>query len=260
MSERWKWSPGAVGERLRHEGGDHALLRGHGREEVAESDDPVRGGERVGVLEVLLELSVAVLVVVGVVAPAQLVHGSGHRGEVFVHPGEATDVVAGLVGVVCGIGGDERTVVGTLEQEVLDLGPHPGLEASVGGLCDEGLEDVARGERPRLALDVRIALDDGEAFLDERDREEGADVGDRDEVGVLWLLADGTDRVAGETYSLRGEFVDRLDRNQLGARLSAKVDEHGEDELGVGRRTQLGEGTGVGGCVGGGHDALRGRL
>ena len=62
---------GAVGERLGHERGDHAAFGGDHRQQVAQGDHPVGGGQRVGVLEVLLELAVAVLVVVGVVATSR---------------------------------------------------------------------------------------------------------------------------------------------------------------------------------------------
>ena len=62
---------GLVGERLRHEGRDHAAFGRDHRQQVAQRDDAVGGGERVGELEVLLELAVAVLVVVGVVGPAE---------------------------------------------------------------------------------------------------------------------------------------------------------------------------------------------
>ena len=86
---------GEVPERLRHEGGGHAGLVRDRVHHVAEEDEPVGGRERVGEGEVLLELAVRVLVVVGVVRPAELVHVPRHRGQVVEHPGQALGVVAG---------------------------------------------------------------------------------------------------------------------------------------------------------------------
>ena len=125
---------GAVGERLGHERRDHAALGGDHRQQVAQRDDPVGGGQRVGELEVLLELAVAVLVVVGVVRPARA--GSSPIeivGQVVVHPGDAAGVVAGLGGGVGGVGGGQAAVGVAGQQEVLDLGADPRFEAGVGG-------------------------------------------------------------------------------------------------------------------------------
>ena len=243
---------GAFGERLGHERRDHAALGREGGEQVAQGDDAVGGGQGVRVGEVLLELSVAVLVVVGVVAPTELIHRRRHGGEMVVHTGEPADVVAGPVGIVGRVGGDERAVGVSLEQEVLDLRADPRFEPGVGGLRDQRLEDVPRGERPRLALDVGIAVDDRQALLDEGNRQERRDVGDGDEVGVLGLLPDRADRVAGETDSVVGQFVDGFDRYEFRARLATQVDEHGEDELGVVDLAEFREGLGVS------HGLLRG--
>src|ERR1700754_3894377 len=65
---------GLVGERLRHEGGDHAAFGRDHRKQVAQRDDTIGGSKCVGELEVLLELTVPVLMVVGVVGPTQRVH------------------------------------------------------------------------------------------------------------------------------------------------------------------------------------------
>ena len=53
--------------------GELAALLRQRVDHVAEEDRPVGGGQGVGVLEVRLELAVRVLVVVRVVAPAELV-------------------------------------------------------------------------------------------------------------------------------------------------------------------------------------------
>ncbi len=124
---------GLVGERLGHEGRDHAALGGDHRQQVAQRDHAVGGGQRLGELEVLLELAVAVLVVVGVVGPAERVHRRRDRGEVVIHPGDAAGVVAGLGGGVGGVGDRQAAVGVAVQQEVLDLGADPRLEAGVGG-------------------------------------------------------------------------------------------------------------------------------
>ena len=196
---------GAVGERLGHEGGDHAAFGGDHRQQVAQRDHPVGGGQRVGELKVLLELAVAVLVVVGVVGPAEGVHRRRDRGEVVIHPGDAAGVVTGLGRGVGGVGGGQAAVGGAGQQEVLDLGADPGFEAGVGGPLDQRLEDDPRRVRPRLALDMRIAVHDRQALFDERDRGERRGVRDRHQVGVLGLLAHRADGVAGEADSLGGQ-------------------------------------------------------
>ena len=222
---------GPVRERLGHEGRDHAALVGQHVEQVAQRDDPVGGGERVGVLEVLLELPVAVLVVVGVVAPAQRVHGRADRRQVVVHPGHAAGVVARLVRVVGGVRRHQAPAGVPLEQEVLDLGP--GVRREPGGrrLLDHRTQDHPRRERPRLPQHVRVAVDQREPLLDERDRRERRDVRDRHQVGVLGLLPHRPHGVPREPDALGGELLDRLDRHELGARLPGEVDEQREDEL-----------------------------
>ena len=99
--------------------------------QVAGGDDPVGSGQRVGVGEVLLELAVGVLVVVGVVAPAQGVHRRGDLGEVVVHAGQAAGVVAGLRGGRrAASAGASRPFGVAADQEVLHLGAD--VEVQVG--------------------------------------------------------------------------------------------------------------------------------
>ena len=88
---------GQVRERLRHERRQVAALLRHRVDEVAEEDRPVGGDDRVVVLEVRLELAVRVLVVVRVVAPAELVLVLRERRDELVVPRQALHVVAGLV-------------------------------------------------------------------------------------------------------------------------------------------------------------------
>ncbi len=80
-------------------------------------------------------------------------------------------------------------------------------------------------------LTCGIAVDDGQAVLDERDRRERRRVRNRHQVRVFGLLAHGADGVTGEADALGGQQVDGLDRDELCARLTAQVDEQREDEL-----------------------------
>ena len=118
-----------------------------------------------------------------------------------------------------------------MQQEVLDLSADPRLEAGVGRLRNQRLEDDPRRVGPRFAVDVRVAVHDGQSVLEERNGCERAGVRNRHQVGVFGLLADGADGIARESDSLGGEEVDGLDRHQLGARLASQVDEQREDEL-----------------------------
>ena len=61
--------PGQMREWLRHEGGDQTALLGQRLDHVAVEHSPVARGQRVGELEVLLELAVGVLVIGRVVVP-----------------------------------------------------------------------------------------------------------------------------------------------------------------------------------------------
>ena len=126
---------GQVRERFRHEGGEDVpafvtpLPLGELVDHVAEEDRAVAARERVRVGEVLLELAVRVLVVVGVVAPPQLVHVARDRGEEFVVAREAVQVVAGLLQRVERVGEPDGAVLQELDEEVLELEAHLELEA-----------------------------------------------------------------------------------------------------------------------------------
>ncbi len=103
---------GEVAERLGHEGRDQAALLGQRLDHVAEEDRAVAGGERVGEVEVLLELAVGVLVVGRVVVPAELGHVARDlRDEVEVAR-ERAHVVTGLVEGVERVGQLDRAVLG----------------------------------------------------------------------------------------------------------------------------------------------------
>ena len=248
---------GAVRERLGHERGGHPALLGQDVQDVAERDHPVRRGEGVRVVEVLFELAGGILMVVGVVAPAQRIHGLADGGQVLVHAGDAAGVVAGAGRIVAGVGGAQRPVVVPVHQEVLHLGAHLGLHALLLQPRQGALEDDPRRVGPRLTVDVRIAVDDGQPLLDEGDRGEGGEVRDGDEVSILGLLADQACGVAGEAHGAGLEFIGGFDRHQLGAGLAGHVHEGGQEEADVVGAGNVGEGNGRG-RSGGRGDRLRG--
>ena len=108
-----KSAPGEVGKRLRHEGRGESALVGQHVHHVTEEDQPVGRGQGVGVFEVLLELPVGILMIVGVVRPAELVHVTRHGREVVVHPGETLRVVTRLVGGIEWVGNSDAPIFET---------------------------------------------------------------------------------------------------------------------------------------------------
>ena len=184
---------GEVTERLRHEGRDQPALLGERLDHVAEEDGAVAGGERVGELEVLLELAVRVLVVVRVVVPAELRHVARDlRHEVEVAR-ERAHVVTGLVERVERVGELDRAVVGHAHEEVLELRAEHELVSERARPLELAAQDRARAVGPLLALDVHVACEARDVRLP-RQRGERADVGHRGHVGVVRLLADGAGR------------------------------------------------------------------
>ena len=113
--------PGQIGERLRHERCRHSGLMGDRVDHVPEEDEAVGAREGVGVGEVLLELPVRVLVVVGVVGPPETVHVLRDGRQVVVHPGEALGVVAGSLGDVQWVCDLDAAAGGTANERVLGL-------------------------------------------------------------------------------------------------------------------------------------------
>ena len=120
---------GAVGEGLRHEGGEQPFLRGVVLRHQAEEDVAVAHRQRVGILEVELELRVGVLVVERVEVPAKVVDRGGHLVEPGVAVEEALHVVTGLHQVVVGVRDLQRAVLGELHDEQLALDAEVHAEA-----------------------------------------------------------------------------------------------------------------------------------
>ena len=206
------------------------LLLGQLVDHVAEEDRPVAARERVGVLEVLLELAVGVLVVVRVVAPAELVDVAGDRRQEVVVAAEPVEVVAGFLEGVEGIGELDRAVVVQLDEEVLELEPHAEVEALRAGLLDLAPENSARVVGPLFSVDVDVA---GEACHRRLpgDRREAREVRDRRDVGVARELSDLAGGEAGEARSVGHEVVEICCRHELGARPRVHVHELREVEV-----------------------------
>ncbi len=224
---------GQVAERLRHEGRDHPVLLRERVHHVAEEDRAVAARERVREREVLLELAVRVLVVVRVVAPAEVVAVLRDRGQEVVAPREPGHVVAGLLERVVRVGDLDRPVVPLRDEEVLELEPHLELEALLCGAGERSAEDRPRAVRPLLALDRDVAREAREVRLP-RDRRVAREVGDRRDVRVAGDLSDLAGGEAGEPRALLEQAVERLpraDRDELRARPGVHVDELREDEL-----------------------------
>ena len=217
-------------ERLRHEGRDLPVLLGQGVHHVAEEDRPVARDERVGVLEVLLELPVRVFVVVCVVAPAELVAVPRHGGQEVVLPRQAGQVVAGLFERVELVGDLDRAVCIQLDEEVLELDPDLEHVTLRGGLGEHVPQDRARAVGPGIALDRDVAGKARQVGLPRHERE-AVEVGHRGNVRIARQLADLAGREPGESGTVLDECVEVCRRDQLRARAAVEVDELREDEL-----------------------------
>ena len=168
-------------ERLRHEGRDPAVLLGERVHHVAEEDRAIAAVERVGVLEVLLELAVRVLVVVRVVAPAELVAVPRDRRQEVVLPRQPRHVVTRLLERVELVRDLDRAVRVQLHEEVLELDPDLELVPLLRGLGEHVAQDRARAVRPRLALDRDVTGEPRQVRLPRHERE-AVEIGHRRDV------------------------------------------------------------------------------
>ncbi len=226
---------GEVAERLRHERCREACPVRQGVDHVPVEDDPIRRGERVGVGEVLLELAVRVLVIVGVVRPPEPVHVLRHRRQVVEHPGQALGVIARRLRPVERVRELDPAAGGPPDEEVLRLAADVVHQSALACLLQHSLEDQPRGVWPRLALDVDVALQHSEPRLPGCGHV-GSRIRHRDHVGIRRALAHRASREPGEAHAPADQDIERLDGNHLGAGLSVHVDEHGEEELDAVRR------------------------
>jgi hypothetical protein len=223
---------GEVAERLRHEGRDQATLLCQRLEHVAEEDRAVACRESVGVVEVLLELAVRVLVVVGVVVPAQVRHVARYlRHEVEIAR-EAAHVVAGLLHAVERVGELDGAVLALAHEEVLELGADLELVAEVASALELAAQDRARAVGPLLALDVNVAGQPRHA-RPPLERREAPHVRHGGEVRVVRELADGAGGEPREACALLHQSVEVPRRDELRVRLPVHVDELREQELDV---------------------------
>ena len=223
---------GQVTERLGHEGGDQAALLSERLDHVAKEDRPVAGREGVGEVEVLLELAVRVLVVGGVVVPAEpgdVARNLGHEVEVAR---ERAHVVAGLLEGVERIGQLDRAVLALAHEEVLELGADHELVAHRARALEHVAQDRPRTVGPRLAVHRHVARQAGDV-RPPRQRGERANVGHRRDVGIVGTLADRPGGESGEARAVLEQPVEVARRHQLGVRLAVHVDELGEEELHV---------------------------
>ena len=228
-----------VGERLRHERRQQAALLRHGVNHVAEEDRLVGRPQRIVVLEVELELPVGVLVVVGVVAPAEAVEVLRQLRDEVVRAGDALHVVAGLIERVEIVSEDDLSVP-LLEQEELELHAHLQPVAQLGRPRIGVLEDRARAEVVRIAVDRDVA---GEARQSRLEWHRGVRlrIRDRGDVRRGRGLADRAGGEASKAGAVVEQHVDALGRDELRARLAVHVDELGEEELDlVGLRSAAG--------------------
>ncbi len=122
---------GQVAERLGHERGQLAALLRHDVDHVAEEDGAIAGDERVVVGEVGLELAVRVLVVVRVVAVAELVRVARERRQELVVAVQRLGVVAGLLARIERIVDDQPAVLVLAHEEELGLEAHLETEAEL---------------------------------------------------------------------------------------------------------------------------------
>jgi hypothetical protein len=196
---------------------------------VAEEDRSVGARERVGELEVLFELPVCVLVVVGVVAPAERVDVAGHLREEVVISRQAVEVVAGLLERVVLVG-ELNSAIRMLDEEVLELHAELELVALLARLAELPTENRPRVVRPLLSFDVDVAREARESRLP-WNRRVAAQVWHRCDVRVARELADLAGCEAGEAGSFLHERVEVLCRDELRARPRVHVDELREVKL-----------------------------
>ena len=221
---------GQVRERLRHEGRQQPALLGQGLDHVAEEDGPVARRQRVGELEVLLELAVGVLVVGRIVVPSEPGDRLGDLGDEVEVAGQRPHVVTGQVERVERVSDLDPAVLGPAHEEVLELGADLQLVALVGGTLERVAQDRPRAERPLLALDGDVAgkARDGRTPRQDRQRRR---IGHRDHVGVVRTLAEIAGREPGEAGSVIQQVVEVVGGDELRARLAVHVDELGEQEF-----------------------------
>jgi len=113
----------------------------------------------------LLELGVRVLVIVGVVAPSELVDIARDRGEEVIVASQSFEVVAGLLQSVQGISYHDRSVTLLAHEEVLELQADLENISLRCGTLQLAAKDRARVVGPLLSLDEDVAGEAPEVLL-----------------------------------------------------------------------------------------------
>ena len=167
--------------------------------------------------------------VVGVVTPAKTIHVLRQLCDEVIRAGDALHVVTGLIKRV-EIVGEHDLAIALLEQEELELHTHLEAIAHLLGARRGVLEDRARAEVVRSAIDCDVAGKAGKTGL-KWHRRVRLGVGDRRNVGRGGRLADWAGRKAGKAGTVVEQHVQPLGRYQLGAGLAVHIDELGEKEL-----------------------------
>ena len=213
---------GLVGKGLGHHGRQQAffarVVLGH----VAEEGQPVAGGQRVGILEVELELAMRIFMVKGIQVPAQAIDGRGHLVEPAEAVGEAAHVVAGLGELVLGVRHRQLAGLVLLEQEDLALDAQVQSIPQLGRLGQLVLQRHARVERIGLALEV-VVRGDPRNFRLPRQLDQATEVRHRGDLVIVGRLAQAVQGIAGVALGAFGHVPHVVDGHYLGLRHAVDV-------------------------------------
>ncbi len=215
---------GTVGEGLGHEGGEVAAPLGEFADHEAEEGEAVGHGQRVGVLEVGLELAVGVLVVEGIDVPAQPVHRLHDLVEHRIVVEKTAHVVAGFGQRVAGAGRHQPPVGLLLQHEEL------GLDAEVEAVAHRRrggkllFQDAARAGLEGLPLEMEIARVPDDFGVPRQDRA-GSEVGVGGDFLVVDFLRHAVERGAGEEFRAADHLVEMRQRHDLALGHAVQVDE-----------------------------------
>ena len=223
---------GAVRERLRHEGRDHAVFVRDLAHRHFHEGEVIGRLQRLIVGEVDLELAVAVLVIYLVDIDTRRPQAAHHLVQRLAGPVQAFIVVARLVQIVGRIRRTQRAVGRAAQQHEFRLyaGEHrqaalgqPGnlvLQRHTGTKCIRLLVHDTVADEPCISRHPGNVL-------------QRRDLADGHIVGTFGAHAETPQREAGETRTVRQHHVQVLDRHGLGLRGAVDVDELRQDVAGV---------------------------
>ena len=226
MVVRVQAAASAVGKWLGHMRGDGAVPFGDLRGGHLEEDDAVRGGQRVGVVEVDLELPVGVLVVALINPPAHVVerpsqllqigHGRRHGAEVVARLGQRVHAVR--------IPGPDRTVFIARDEKVLRLHAHVEDIALLRGIGEHPLKVGAGAIGMRLPIDEEVAGKAHGVRLPRQPRVR-IEVNPRQHIVRVRPLSQAPNRRAGKTRAFVKRVVERRHRHHLHFGRAGHIDE-----------------------------------